>query len=670
MARRRRYQPIERIRRALLLVLIIFVGGIGGYYFLARVDDNGARNGDATDSEAPLEVTEGVLTVARGFDYEVTDGDELAYRVRADRLVSDIQDRMDLQQMEVELPQDQDSTVVVVSDRGSIDLDSKSATLEGSVRARSADGVELTGESFEVIRDGKQLVSRSPVEFSKSGEFRGSAESLHYSIKKERLTLEGDVVVQSEPADDPEAGTLRCQKLVYDRLEGTLRLEGDVRIERGLEFLEAARLSMTMDGEQNGLRFVRAEGGVKGRYLPEPSSADPASRIDFRGKMLYALFEEGTRQAQQAELRGRARQNAVLDMVDESGISRVVTAPILTADFTNGEVAMVDAREPVVLAERHSFAPGRLLRRVCAQVAHATFDDLGELETLTLSGNVDYQAPELQAQGDTIVAQGRHGDITIAGEPALVVTDRGDFRAPLINYAHAGRVVASDGVRAEFSEGDGYTLMGGESDEPIRVTADQAIWEESPEKVVFTGSVRAWQGDDYLLANEMVGEPDLDRLTATDNVKTVLKRESAGLTSSEEESAAGEPIEITAKKLIYEQPRRVITYEGDARAVQQARVVECQTMDVELDQDNEFERLVCTGDLLVEDPTQGKEVRGDEAIYVPGSDEVDITGDPVVLTDQDGTELRGGRIIYRFDTGAAQIRSRPLPEPGVPGEPG
>ena len=32
MARRRRYQPIARIRRALLLAILLFIGGMAGYY--------------------------------------------------------------------------------------------------------------------------------------------------------------------------------------------------------------------------------------------------------------------------------------------------------------------------------------------------------------------------------------------------------------------------------------------------------------------------------------------------------------------------------------------------------------------------------------------------------------------------------------------------------------
>lgn len=642
------------------MALILVAGAMAGFYFSGRVGTGTGHSTETAESAEPFSVGEEVLTVAQGFDYEVTEGDELAYRVRAERLISDVQDRMDLEQMEVELPQEEGGSVVIVANRGSVHLDSKSADLEGSVRARTSDGVELTGEGFEVIREGKQLISTGPVEFGKNGEYSGSAQRLHYAIKKERLTLEGRVVIRTAAGADSEAGSLRCQKLVYDRLQGTLRLEGEVRVKRGQEFLDAGRLSLTLGPTENEIRSVRAESGVRGRYLPEPANEELESRLDFKGKLLYAVFEEGTGLAKQAELRARKEHTVKLDMIDVSGLSRVLTASVVNAEFERGEIATADALDPVVLVERHSFAPARLLRRVCSEHARVVFDELGEMERLTLKGNVDYQTTDMQAYGDRIVADSTDQGVTIVGRPARVVNTSGNLTAPKITYSDLGSIVATQGVRAEFIRGSGYTLMGSTSDEPVQITAREARWEEQPESIEFRGSVRAWQGEDYLLAEKVVGEPEHDRLTATENVKTVLKRDSGGLGSADSDAGRGEPIEITAEKLIYEQPRRVITYEGEVRALQATRVLECDSLDVELDENDDVERLVCVGELLVEDPAQGKEVRGDEAIYLPGADEVDITGDPVILTDQDGTELRGGRIVYHFDTGAAQIHSRPV----------
>ncbi len=659
MARRRRYQPIARIRRVLLFALVLFGGAVGGYYLTGRLDVGGDQeSAPATDSG--MRVRDGLITVAQGFDYEVTDGEELAFRVKADRLVADIEDRMELDMVEIELPKEDGGLVNVVADRGTIHLDSNSATLVGSVKARESGGIELFGENFEVIRDGRQLVSKSPVTFRREGEFTGAASKLTYSIKKERLTLEGDVQIDGVATGDAAAGAIRCHSLTYDRVEGTVRLEGKVQISRGGEFLHADRLSLTFGEDGNDIRFVRAENGVNGRYLPKPSAGELASRVDFSGRLLYAAFEEGTRQAKEAELRGRAKQLASLDLVDESGLSRLVTAPVVLAGFKNGELATAEAQDSVVILERHAFAPALLLRRICSESAKVRFDSLGELQNLTLEGNVDYQAVDMQAAGDRIVARGAESSVAIIGRPSMVVTEQGDLQAPKITYFESGSVVAEQGVRAELRRGQGANLLGGDSEEPVRVTATTARWEQTPERVIFLGSVRAWQGRDYLLANEMVGEPEVDRLTATGAVKTVFSRESTKGQLGEQADDDG-PITITSREMVYEQLTRVVSYDGDARAVQANRTLECHEMDVELDEQDEFERLVCTGDLLIEDPDQGKEVRGEVAIYVPAADEVDVTGDPVVLTDRDGTELKGGRIIYRFDTGGARIQSRSEP---------
>ena len=162
MVRRRRYKPIVRVRRALLVGLILAGGAVAGYYFSDRFGiEGGGRQTSGQDE--PLEVTEGLLTVAHGFDYEVSDGSELAFRVRAEKLVSDVEDRMVLDEVEIELPQESGEVVVVKGKKGTIHLDSKSALLEGRVQARTEDGIELRGQGFEVIREGRTLVSTAPV---------------------------------------------------------------------------------------------------------------------------------------------------------------------------------------------------------------------------------------------------------------------------------------------------------------------------------------------------------------------------------------------------------------------------------------------------------------------------------------------------------------------------
>ena len=108
----------------------------------------------------------------------------------------------------------------------------------------------------------------------------------------------------------------------------------------------------------------------------------------------------------------------------------ILIAPELTADFVNGEVSVAEASSPVELIERHSFSPTRLLRRVCADTARVQFDSLGEMEMLRLNGNVDYQASDMQASGDRIVALQSNGSVSITGKPAAGWHASGACRPP------------------------------------------------------------------------------------------------------------------------------------------------------------------------------------------------------------------------------------------------
>ena len=79
-----------------------------------------------------------------------------------------------------------------------------------------------------------------------------------------------------------------------------------------------------------------------------------------------------------------------------------------------------------------------------------------------------------------------------------------------------------------------------------------------------------------------------------------------------------------------------------------------------MDSEQRIESLLCEGDaVVVEDPVNGRTVRGSEALYTPGDRQVLITGAPVVLEQRDGTEMEGRRLRYDLDTGEVRILSEP-----------
>jgi lipopolysaccharide export system protein LptA len=191
--------------------------------------------------------------------------------------------------------------------------------------------------------------------------------------------------------------------------------------------------------------------------------------------------------------------------------------------------------------------------------------------------------------------------------------------------------------------------------------------------------VRAWQGKNLLLADDLRadqvgtgGAAAAERLTAVGSVRTVWVPEERAPRPGA--VATGGPLEVTAQTLRYDKASEELVYEGDVRADQQQRVLECRRLVVELAAGGEAERMTCTGAARLDDRQAGNRARGETAVYDLAARTVTMTGEPVTLTKADGATVAGGRVVYSLDSGTARVvrtpgatpPADPAPPPAAP----
>ena len=85
-------------------------------------------------------------------------------------------------------------------------------------------------------------------------------------------------------------------------------------------------------------------------------------------------------------------------------------------------------------------------------------------------------------------------------------------------------VNARGGVKALLEKVEETALSGtplSEGEGPVHVESQEAFWRQQPSSFLFRGDVRAWRGDNLLLAPELKGDKEADQLTATGGVKTL-----------------------------------------------------------------------------------------------------------------------------------------------------
>jgi lipopolysaccharide export system protein LptA len=343
-------------------------------------------------------------------------------------------------------------------------------------------------------------------------------------------------------------------------------------------------------------------------------------------------------------------------------------------------------------------------RRATGDRAVADFGADGVLGSIALTGDVKLSSGALRASGrrgvydalgdhaeleggvvltdDGVEATGERGVFDLRrdrgelfGRPAVVETDRGRMEAPRLRYTRAdGLAHGTGGVRARLEEAEDSALGGtplGRGDGPVWVEAEEGTFRDQPRTFLFQGRVRAWRGDDLLVANELRGDEPEDRLVATGDVRTLWVPEKEGAEAGEAEA----PLEVRASELVYRKSRRLLTYTGGVVARQEGRTMACREMELELAEGGGVAELVCAGAARVEDPVQGRTLVGERLLYHPDRRVVEVeaaAGGKVTMKDREGNVIEGPRMIYDLDADRVQVVGRAgeaaAPEDGGAGE--
>ena len=113
--------------------------------------------------------------------------------------------------------------------------------------------------------------------------------------------------------------------------------------------------------------------------------------------------------------------------------------------------------------------------------------------------------------------------------------------------------------------------------------------------------MRAWRGDNLLLAPELRGDKEADQLTATGGVKTLWYPSEDQAASARAQSApkpaaprrsppprpipqhARTPVQVLASEMTYQQKAGILIYTGNVRVDQEGKTLTCQRLEVDLD---------------------------------------------------------------------------------------
>lgn len=649
---------IRHLRAALLGLLLALVGGLVLLYWFGRVGSGQAvlpRPTGIGEEDPPEEAA----VVGSGFDYTFAEKGVTVFHLRGESYRAQRSGRIQIEGMGLTLYAEDGSSYEVESDRAELDEDSEDASFDGNVRVHGPRDLILTTARLELKEKGTLLLGNEPLSFAYGTIATGRADGLRANLEDKDYLLYGNVRADSLPTAEAPF-SLSTDRLYFNRDAHHARADGDVALTWAGNRLEALRLNLALTDDNRQIRYLRALYDVAGTLLltdPEGSF----SPVDFSGKDLRTRFDDDGGAPRRFHLEGE--QGRPVELVSGGGEApgprRDLTANYIEGELSQGVIASAEAFGRVTIVE----SAGGVVRRATGERAEAEFGPDGAMVRVSLFDWVVYRAPDLTARGHRARFDFSEGSGEFFGEPAEINSDQGDLTAPHVLYTRElGLLHGEGGTRALLrgSPGDGGAIGGplAHGEGPVWVEAQEAFLRDVPRSFLFRGGVKAWRGEDVILAGELRGEEEGNELHAAGGVRTLWRLAATDGAAGEEPGGdTGNPIEVTSQRMRYSGADGLLVYVEDVQAVEEGRTLACDELTVELTSERRAEELLCRGHARIEDTAAGRTIEGDTALYKVAERTVDVSGEAVKMTDRAGGEVTGRRLIYDLEADLVRVAS-------------
>lgn len=402
-------------------------------------------------------------------------------------------------------------------------------------------------------------------------------------------------------------------------------------------------------------------------------------RRTVSGDRMEAEFTHGTSASNVTTAQATGNARLLLEPIGTAAASeqKTVSADVLRVTFApGGRVMQTATAEGAAVLTVAPPTPGGERKTIRAARFDAAFGPDGALQTCTAAGGVEAltasaspggQRPPRKTTSEraevvfnagdgTLARVVQTGDVTFEegarharAEQATfvrareVIELRGERRRPVVwddaARAEAREIDLSTTARTHIARGavrttyydarrTGAAGAFGQPDAPVFVTSDEAYAE--PERVVFVGDARCWQGDSFVRGDRLELLKSDRRLTATGRVSTAFYRAArpAGRASATGNRAASDdaPVFGTAGTFTYSDGERRARYTGNVTLTQGDAALTADVVEATLaTRDNRLERLTATGNVVIVQP--GRRATGDAARYTAADDRYVVSGD-------------------------------------------
>lgn len=483
----------------------------------------------------------------------------------------------------------------------------------------------ILSHGAKIVQDGDSLAARTVTAH------------LDDDQRLRRVEAHGAATLQSSE----KAFVLTAQTLTFD-FDATGGLKHAVGTGQAALRQETGTERRTVCGDRMEAEFTRGTGasdittaqatGNARLHLEPIGTAAASEQKTVSADVLRVTFAPGGRVMQTAAAEGAAVLTVAPPTPD--GERKTIRAARFDAAFgPDGALQTCTAAGGV---EALTASPGgqRPPRKTTSERAEVVFDaGDGTLARIVQTGDVTFEEGARHARAERATFVRAREVLELRGERRrpVVWDDAARAEAREIDLSTARRThVARGAVRTTYYDARRTGAAGafGRPDAPVFITADEAYAE--PERAVFIGDARCWQGDSFVRGDRLELAKTDRRLTATGRVSTAFYRAArpAARAPATGNGAASDdaPVFGTAGTFTYSDGERRARYTENVKLTQGDAALTADVVEATLAaRDNRLESLTATGNVVIVQP--GRRATGDAARYTAADDRYVVSGD-------------------------------------------
>ncbi|HLM57914.1 MAG TPA: LPS export ABC transporter periplasmic protein LptC [Pyrinomonadaceae bacterium] len=399
--------------------------------------------------------------------------------------------------------------------------------------------------------------------------------------------------------------------------------------------------SVRLQWRAKGKDLERAEADGNSELVIDPAAPGPAAeRKTLNAARFVCLFQEANNLARTCDATGGARARIdPLQPTPQRG-TRTLTSSQMTARFApqTQDVERIDAEGEARFQERE--------RTLASQNMAAVFGAQQALERVDAAGDAKFNEQDRNGQSAQMSYTAADEVIRLRGGEPTVWDSRARLKAAEIDsdtrnkISHARGKVSTTYYSQEQTNGAAPFKN---TKSPVFIASSAAEFQHETGIGVYTGAARAWQDDNFVKADRITLRRNERRMEAEGGVQS-------GLYQARRKEQGGArtvvPVFATSQRMFFNDPDRLLHYEGDVDIKQGTERITSAVADVYLLKDSyEVERTIAQRDVVVTQP--GKRGTGDWAQYTAADETIVLTGSPARVADAErGTSESRRMMVY------------------------